>query len=230
MVELKTPLPLLTLTGLRDLSATQKGLQSQVTSAIADATTRIAKIRKDAASGPDKTALGESRKIGATTVTMLTAADKAAIASVRSVANRQSIRLISDVREATDTVVVPLLKTMQQNANSAKEYSERHWDIGSILRRAKGASTGTSGLAEAMSLRESYTAILTAAHSLELAKWGQAALSAIVQSYDVALSAYGAFGREIGAASLRRISMGLPYPDLKLNDDGSISTSALQGA
>jgi hypothetical protein len=167
---------------------------------------------------------------------------------------------------------------MQVNANSAKEYSERHWDIGSILRRAKGASTGTSGLAEAMGLRESYTAILAAAHSLELAKWAQAALdtgdtilqdcvarenfartkderafgnaqfltlcqannteytesqaalSAIVQGYDVALSAYGAFGREVGAASLRRISMGLAYPDIKLNDDGSISTTALQGA
>ena len=270
MIEIQAPLTFLTLDNLRTLSSTQKGLQAKVTSTITDASARIDKIRKAAASGPDKTALGEGRTIGTTKVTMLSAADRAAIASVRSIANRQSVREISNVRDETDKVVVPVLKTMQVNANLSKQYSERHWDIGSILRRAKCAATGTSGLTEAMALRQSYTAILREAHPLELSKWGQwsidvgdtllqdcvarenfsrtkddrafgnaqflmlcqnnnteytesqAVLSAIVQSAEIALTAYAAFGREIGAASLRRISLGLAHPDMSLNEDGSI--------
>ncbi|MDQ2949956.1 MAG: hypothetical protein M3Y27_29135 [Acidobacteriota bacterium] len=141
-------------------------------SAVAGATKQIDAARS-AAVVP---LVGDTKYVGKVPVTMRTGEDARLQRSLRSHAQRQTIKLLADIRDGLDKTVVPLIKTMNLNSDTAREMSERHWDIFSVLRRAKGASTGTSGLVEAMDLRESYTAILHACHPIELARWAQSAL------------------------------------------------------
>jgi hypothetical protein len=55
----------------------------------------------------------------------------------------------------------------------------------------------------------------------------KALIGTVTMLFEAATVAYAQFGREIGAASLQRMSYGLNYGDVKLNDDGSI---AIKGA
>jgi hypothetical protein len=263
MIELKQPLIPLAAEGLKTFAATQKGLQNQVVSAIADATNQVDAARA-AVTVP---IVGDSKILGRTPVTLRTGDDVRLQETLKSHARRQTVKLLADIRAALDKTVVPLIKTMNVNSDTAKDMAARQWDIVSVLHRAKGASTGTSGIVEAMNLRASYTAILHTCHPIELARWAQAALdtgdavlsdcvvrenfsrprdqraftnqsflallqntefqdaqkllTAVTDYYQAALFEYGKFGREIGAVSLHRISMGLA--SARQNNDGSIS-------
>lgn len=53
---------------------------------------------------------------------------------------------------------------------------ERHWDLWSVLRRAKTGNGDVVGILEAMQLRAAYVDILAAAGPVELAAWGQQAI------------------------------------------------------
>lgn len=172
MIELKKPLTPLAVEGLKAFAATQKGLQTKVVSAIADATKQVDAARA-AVTVP---IIGDSKRIGTATVTLRTSEDARLQENLRSHAKRQTVRLLADIRDGLDKTVVPLIKTMNVNSNTAKEMAERQWSVLEVLRRSKGASTGTSGIVEAMDLRASYTAILHTCHPIELARWAQAAL------------------------------------------------------
>jgi hypothetical protein len=262
MIELKQPLAPLPIEGLKAFAATQKGIQTKVVSAIADATKQVDAARASVTIP----IVGDSRMVGKVPVTLRTSEDARLQENLKSHARRQTVKLLADIRDGLDKTVIPLIKTMNVNSDTAKDMAERQWDIFSVLRRAKGASTGTSGIVEAMDLRASYTDILHVCHSIELARWAQAALDtgdavladcvvrenfsrardqrafmnqsflsllqntefqdaqnllkAVTDSYQSALLEYGKFGREIGAVSLQRISMGLA--SARLNEDGGI--------
>ena len=153
----------------------QKSRKTQVLAAIDDGQRRIEQARASVAKHIPS--FGEKRPNG---ITVLTAQDSELQRMAKIAADRQVIEEIRNIRQSVDAIVVPLLKAMSAAADTARLHADRHWDLWSILRRAKGLTTGLANgslsMSEAMQLRASYATVLGACDPLELARWAQQAI------------------------------------------------------
>jgi len=147
----------LDLNGLQSYAGEQKARLSKLTTLIADATARIEKVRK-AAAPPPKGLTGAERQI------------------IQDVTQRQLNSEILAIRRDADSAMIDIIRATQSAARAAKDMGERHWDIWSVLRRAKTGNGDVVGILEAMQLRAAYADILAAAGPVELAAWGQQAI------------------------------------------------------
>jgi hypothetical protein len=159
LIELKTQLLPLDMNGLRVLVRDQEARLVKLNNIITAANARIDALRKAAAPAPKA---GE-----------VTAQEEQIF---KSVAERQLVSAIGEVRRATDKELVPIVKAMQAAAADAKERGERHWDKHSTLRKAKSGNGDAQGIIEAMALRASYAQVLAVCGPVELAKWAQQAI------------------------------------------------------
>lgn len=172
MIELKQQLPILTYpNGLTTFVADQTTRRARVNTLITNATSAVEKARKEAVL--DTSGIGESRQVGGSTVKMLTPADKQAIASIRTLSQKQVVRAVSDIRTALDKECIPVLRAMATASEQAKEYAARHYDKYSVLRRARGT---VNGLLEATQMRAFYAEILEDIEPRELAAFAQQAI------------------------------------------------------
>ncbi len=141
--------------GLRRLSKEQEARLATLTTKISDANARIESLRKAAAPPPPPGSITvQERQV------------------FKSVAARQLVSQIGEVRRAADKELVPIVKAMQAAAEQAKIMAERHWDRYSVLRRATAGNGSEDGLAR----RAYYAEILAVAGAVELARFAQAAI------------------------------------------------------
>jgi hypothetical protein len=261
-IELKPALPIQSLEFLqKTFLPSQRTRRDKVVAAVEDGTRRIDAARKSVT----VPTIGERRANG---TVLRTASDQELQRAAQAVAERQVADKARQIRTEVDAIAVPLLKEMIAAADQAKVYSERHWDLWSVLRRAKGLGTGTSGFVEAIQLRAAYGAMLKGCDPLELARWAQQAvdqadviladavarenmtrdnrpfanqalakqlsvpdyvaaqeaLRDVLRLHQEAGAVYAGFGREIGAASMQRIALGLARQgdDLDVDEAGGI--------
>lgn len=170
MIELKPQLPILTYPdGLKTFVADQTTRRARVKTAIDNAASAVQKAR-DSVTVP---VIGDSKRVGNSDVTLRTSEDAKLQSAMRSHAQRQTVKLIGDIRAELDKVAVPIIKDMTRASDLAKEYAARHFDIHSVLRRARGTA---SGLMEATQLRAYYAEILEDIEPRELAAFAQQAI------------------------------------------------------
>jgi hypothetical protein len=157
LIDLKPQLIPLDMPGLQTFASEQNKRLAKLTKLIADAEALIEKARKEAAP-PPKGVSGAERQI------------------IQTINDRQTNSKILDIRRAADSALIELLKASQNAAAAAKIMGERHWNMWSVLRRAKTGNGGVVGILEAMQLRAAYADVLAAAGPSELAAWGQQAI------------------------------------------------------
>jgi hypothetical protein len=139
--------------------------------------------------------IGDSRRVGSVDVTVSSPEDARMTASLRSHAQRQTVKLIADIRAGLDKIAVPVLKEMSAASDTAKEMALRHYDKYSVLRRARGT---TSGFMESTQLRAFYAEMLENVEPRELAAFAQ-------QSIDT--------GDPILADAVQRVNFTIPRSD-----------------
>lgn len=169
MIELKPSIGILDEGQFKTLVATQRGRLDTVNAKLKAATAEIDARRKTVVV-PE---VGDTRLVGNTRVIVRTSEESAAYEVNRSHAQRQVVRDVVKIREATDKVVVPVLRQMNADADRAREMSDRTHDKLSILRRTRGPFSGTGSFQQAMEARETYRTILRDVEPIELARWAQ---------------------------------------------------------
>lgn len=156
LIDLKPQIVPLDLTGLQNFASAQNTRLVKLNQLINDADARIEKARR-AAAPPPKGVTGPERQI------------------IQTITDRQVNSEILTIRREADGALIEVLKAMKNAASTAKEMAERHFDLWSILRRAK-TGNGVTGLLEATQLRAAYAQILAASGPTELAAWAQQAI------------------------------------------------------
>jgi len=157
LIDLKPQLIPLDINGLQQFASAQNTRLIKLTQLIATADAKIEKARQ-AAAPPPKGVSGAERQI------------------IQTITDRQVNSEILAIRREADGAIVGVLVAMRNAASAAKAMGERHWDMWSVLRRAKTGNGGVVGILEAMQLRSAYAEILAAAGPTELAAWGQQAI------------------------------------------------------
>ncbi len=178
-VELQPQLQPFDNTGLRTFLRDQQARLNNLNKIIGTANERIAALRK-AAAPPPKGVSPAERQV------------------YKTVAERQLISQIGEIRREVDKELIPLVKAMQGAADEAKVRGERHHDLFSILRNAK-----TGPAVEAAQLRAAYATILESTGPVELAKWAQQAIDTGDAVLGTQLSGRMALGSRMSGRSLR---------------------------
>ena len=129
-IDLKPQLIPLDLNGLQSYAGEQKARLSKLNTLIADATTRIERVRK-AVAPPPKDMTGAERQI------------------IQNVNQRQLTSEILAIRRDADSAMIDIIRATQSAARAAKDMGERHWDIWSVLRRVKTGNGDVAGIVEA---------------------------------------------------------------------------------
>jgi hypothetical protein len=156
-IELKPQLQPFDITGLRTFVRDQQARLNNLNKIIGTANERIAALRK-AAAPPPKGVSPAERQV------------------YQTVAERQLISQIGDIRREVDKELVSVVNAMQGAADEAKVRAERHHDLFSILRNAKTGTGDGRAAVEAAQLRAAYATILESTGPVELAKWAQQAI------------------------------------------------------
>lgn len=128
-------------TGLRTYLRDQQARLNTLNKIIGTANERIGALRK-AAAPPPKDISPSERQVH------------------KTVAERQLISQIGDIRREVDKELIPLVKAMQSAADEAKVRTERHHDLFSILRNAKTGTGDGRAAVEAAQLRAAYATTL----------------------------------------------------------------------